>query len=174
MFGHLLPAQCFSCMSILMFLLPTDQKCFQGCAQAVALHTTTIQSSSRQVFCKSQQVSRTFKDCSPNEWLFYFVRTEFQLGIASYGYRFLFQGIDVTGCSQGGGPKWGLVMGSRTWCPGNTRGKKKKIYIYIKCPHPHKSELGDGTHGAGPLKVVLNSNSLQITSRMVVYKGYNL
>ena len=32
-------------------------------------------------------------------------------------------------------------------------------HTYIGCPHPHKSELRDGTHGAGPLRVVLNSNS---------------
>ena len=49
--------------------------------------------------------------------------------------------------------KKGFVMGSRTRCPGNVRK------IYIGCPHPHKSELGDGMHGAGPLRVVLNSNS---------------
>ena len=40
-------------------------------------------------------------------------------------------------------------------CPGNIRKKN----IYIGCPHPYKSELGDGMHGAGPLTVVLNSNS---------------
>ena len=39
-------------------------------------------------------------------------------------------------------------------CAGNIRKN-----IYIGCPHPHKSELGDGTHGAGPLRVVLNGNS---------------
>ena len=41
-------------------------------------------------------------------------------------------------------------------CPGNI---KIYIYIYIECPHSHKSELGDGTHGAGPLIAVLHSNS---------------
>ena len=33
------------------------------------------------------------------------------------------------------------------------------IFIYFGCPHPHRSELGDGTHGGGLLKVVLNSNN---------------
>ena len=57
-------------------------------------------------------------------------------------------------CSQEEGPKKGFVMGSRT------QGVQEilKIYIYIGCPHP-KSELGDGTRGAGPLRAVLNSNS---------------
>ena len=50
---------------------------------------------------------------------------------------------------------WGLVMGSRTQGVQEILEKK----IYIGCPHPHKSELGDGTRGAGPLRVVLNSNS---------------
>ena len=27
------------------------------------------------------------------------------------------------------------------------------------CPHPHKSELGDGTHGAEPLRIILHINS---------------
>ena len=27
------------------------------------------------------------------------------------------------------------------------------------CPHPHKSELGNGTHGAGPLRFALHCNS---------------
>ena len=40
--------------------------------------------------------------------------------------------------------------------------------IYIGCLHPHKSLVGDGMHGAGPLRAVLNSTVLQITSRMVV------
>ena len=43
-------------------------------------------------------------------------------------------------------------MGSRT------QGVQE-ILKNIGCPHPYKSELGDGTHGAGPLKVVLHSNS---------------
>ena len=60
----------------------------------------------------------------------------------------------VTGCSQEGGPKQGFVMGvQNSRCPGNTRK------IYIGCPYPHKSELGEGTHGAGPLRAVLYSNS---------------
>ena len=51
---------------------------------------------------------------------------------------------------------WGLVMGSRTQ---GVQEILEKIYIYIRSPHPHKSELGDGMLGAGPLRVVLNSNS---------------
>ena len=43
------------------------------------------------------------------------------------------------------------VQNSR--CPENTRKK------YIGCPHPHKPELGEGTRGAGPFRVVLYSNS---------------
>ena len=45
-------------------------------------------------------------------------------------------------------------MGPRTRCPGNSRK------IYRGCPHPDKSELGDGTHGAGPLRAVLHSNGV--------------
>ena len=46
-------------------------------------------------------------------------------------------------------------MGSRT------QGIQEILekYIYIGSPHSYKSELGDGKHGAGPLRVVLNSNS---------------
>ena len=33
------------------------------------------------------------------------------------------------------------------------------IYIYKMSSCPHKSELGDGTQGAGTLRVVLHSNS---------------
>ena len=51
-------------------------------------------------------------------------------------------------------PKWGFVMGSRSQGIEEILEKKN-----IGCPHPHHSELGDGMHGAGPLKVVLNSNS---------------
>ena len=39
-----------------------------------------------------------------------------------------------------------------TRCPGNIRK------IYIGCPHPHKPELEDRTHGVGPLRAVLYSN----------------
>ena len=53
-----------------------------------------------------------------------------------------------------GSGKWGFVIGSRTQGVQEILGKN----IFIGCPHPHKSELGDGTHGAGPLRVVLNSN----------------
>ena len=44
-------------------------------------------------------------------------------------------------------------MGSRT------QGIQEIIKIYIGCPHPQKPELGYGTHGAGPLRAVLHSNS---------------
>ena len=35
----------------------------------------------------------------------------------------------------------------------------QEILKNIGCLHPHKPELGDGTRGSGPLKVVLHSNS---------------
>ena len=48
----------------------------------------------------------------------------------------------------------GICNGAQnSGCPGNIRK------IYIGCPHPHQSELGQGTHGAGPLRAVLNNNS---------------
>ena len=59
-----------------------------------------------------------------------------------------------TGCNQEEGPKKGFVMGSRT------QGVQEILEnIYIGCPHPHQSEVGDGTHGARSLRAVLNSNS---------------
>ena len=55
---------------------------------------------------------------------------------------------------QPGEPQVGICNGVRNLgCPGNI------LKIYMGCPHPHKSELEDGTHGAGPLRVVLHSNS---------------
>ena len=63
------------------------------------------------------------------------------------------------GCSQEESPKKRFVMGSRTQgvqdsrCPGNIRR------LYIGCPHPHKPEPGEGTHGTGPFRPVLGSNS---------------
>ena len=39
-------------------------------------------------------------------------------------------------------------------CPGNIRKN-----IYIGCSYPNKPELGEGTHGAGPFRAVLYSNS---------------
>ena len=60
----------------------------------------------------------------------------------------------VTGCSQEGGPKQRFVMGSRAQGVQEILEKK-----YIGCLHPHKSELGDKTHGAGPFRAVLYSNS---------------
>ena len=52
------------------------------------------------------------------------------------------------------GPQIGICNGvQNSRCPGNTRK------IYIGCPHPHKPELGEGTHGAGPFRAVLYSNS---------------
>ena len=59
-----------------------------------------------------------------------------------------------TGCSQEEGPKQGFVMGSRT--QGVQEILEKYIYDVLA---PHQSELGDGTHGAGPLRAVLHSNS---------------
>ena len=46
-------------------------------------------------------------------------------------------------------------MGSRT------QGVQEILEKYIErgFPHPHKSELGVGTHGAGPLRAVLYTNS---------------
>ena len=43
------------------------------------------------------------------------------------------------------------VQNSR--CSGNIRK------IYIGCPHPHKPEPGEGTHGTGPFRAVLGSKS---------------
>ena len=40
--------------------------------------------------------------------------------------------------------------------------------IYIGCPHPHKPELGEGTHGAGPLRVVFIATAVQLTSGVVI------
>ena len=49
-----------------------------------------------------------------------------------------------------GGHQIGICNGvQNSRCPGNIRK------IYIGCPHPHKPELGDGTHGAGPFRAVL-------------------
>ena len=49
----------------------------------------------------------------------------------------------VTGCTQGA-PQRRIYNGvQNSGCPGN-------IKIYIGCPHPYKSEPGDGTQGAGP------------------------
>ena len=53
-----------------------------------------------------------------------------------------------------GGPQIGICNGvQNSKCPGNIRK------IYIGCPHPHKPELGEGTHGVGPFRAVLYSNS---------------
>ena len=53
-----------------------------------------------------------------------------------------------------GRPQIGICNGvQNSRCPGNIRK------IYIGCPHPHKPELGEGTHGAGPFRAVLYSNS---------------
>ena len=48
--------------------------------------------------------------------------------------------------------KEGFVMGPRT------QGIMEILKIY-RCPHTHKSELMDGTHGAGPLSIILHINS---------------
>ena len=59
----------------------------------------------------------------------------------------------VTGCSQEGAPI-GICNGvQNSRCPENIRK------IYVGCPHPHKPELGEGTHAAGPFRAVLYSNS---------------
>ena len=53
---------------------------------------------------------------------------------------------------QPGAPQRRICNGvQKSGCPGNIKN--------MGCPHPYKSELGDGTHGAGPLRVVLHSNS---------------
>lgn len=76
-----------------MFLLPTSQKCFQSSAQVMALKITTIQSIWGQVFFKSQQRSRTFKDYFPNKWIFYFVQTEFPQEVLSVVPGFYFRAL---------------------------------------------------------------------------------
>ena len=53
------------------------------------------------------------------------------------------------------GGKWRFVMWFRTQ---GVQEILEKMYIY-RMSSPHKSELGDGMHAAGPLRVVLNSNS---------------
>lgn len=59
---------------------------------------------------------------------------------------------NVTGCSQGG-PKIGICNEAQnSGCLGDSEK-------YIGCLHPNKSELGNGTHGAGPVRVVLHSHS---------------
>ena len=71
-------------------------------------------------------------------------------------YKVFCNDNSVTGCTRAP-RKEGFIMESRTQgvqnsrCPGNIKN--------IGCLHPHKSELGDGTHGAGPLRVVLHSKS---------------
>ena len=54
---------------------------------------------------------------------------------------------------QPGGPQKKDLYGvQNSGCPGNIKN--------MGCPHPHKSELGDGTRGAGPYAgLVLHSNS---------------
>ena len=69
-------------------------------------------------------------------------------------------GVHITGCSPGP-PQIGICNGfQNSGCPGNIKN--------IGCPHPHKSELGDGTHGAGPLRVDLYSNSFANNLGMVI------
>ena len=52
-----------------------------------------------------------------------------------------------------GPPTEGFAMGCRTQ-------DVQEILKYTECPLSQKSELGEGTQGAGPLRVVLNSNSV--------------
>ena len=54
-----------------------------------------------------------------------------------------------------GGPQIGICNAAQnSRCPGNIRKN-----IYIGCSYPNKPELGEGTHGAGPFRAVLYSNS---------------
>ena len=54
-------------------------------------------------------------------------------------------------------PQRGICNGvQNSGCPGNKNRR---------CPQPRRSELGDGTHGAGPLRVVLHSNSFAANLR---------
>ena len=51
-------------------------------------------------------------------------------------------------------PLIGICNGAQnSRCLGNIRK------IYIGYPHPHKLELGEGTHGTVPFRAVLGSNS---------------
>ena len=63
----------------------------------------------------------------------------------------IFKCHGIRGYSQGA-PRKGICNEVQdSGYPGNIKN--------MGCPHPHKSELGDGTHGAGPLRVVLHNNS---------------
>ena len=58
-----------------------------------------------------------------------------------------------------GGPQIGICNGiQNSRCPGNIRK------IYVGCPHPHKPELGEGTYGARPFRVILYGNSFAANS----------
>ena len=62
-----------------------------------------------------------------------------------------------------GGPQTRIYNGvQNSRCPGNIRK------IYMGCPHPHKLELGEGTHGAGPFRAVCIATAVQLTSGMVI------
>ena len=61
-----------------------------------------------------------------------------------------------------------LKMKDLKWHP--ELGVSRK-YKNIGYPHPHKSELGDGTHGAGPWRVILHSNSWP-ASYLICKNGY--
>ena len=58
--------------------------------------------------------------------------------------------VSVRGCSHGNPKRRVCNEVQNSWCPGNIKN--------MGCPHPYKSELEDGTHGTGPLRV-LHSNS---------------
>ena len=56
----------------------------------------------------------------------------------------------IKGCSQGA-PQRRICNGfQNSGCPRNIKN--------MGYPHTHRSELGDGTHGAGPLRVVLHAS----------------
>ena len=54
-------------------------------------------------------------------------------------------------------------MGSRTW------GVQENI---IYPPYKRGAAMGDGTHGAGPLRVILHINNSRIASYLICKTGY--
>ena len=73
------------------------------------------------------------------------------VGEYSIGFKVPTSREDVM-LQPGDSPQRGIYDGvQNSGCPGNIKN--------MGCPHPHRSELGDGTHGTGPLRVVLHSNS---------------
>ena len=85
----------------------------------------------------------------------------------SPGSRPRFSHTFVRGGSQGP-PKRRICNGvQNSGCPGNIKN--------MGYPHPHKSELGDGRHGSGPLRVVLHSNSFadNLRNGHLIYLSFN-